>query len=139
MSWFTFNRLCCTNGLMAEGPLPRTDLSCGFRDGNAERCEAVQDGDTDLEFSHLKVEVPRHQALAQQFHTMHFGFDAASAVGTAPSSPERTAEVFRRPQGRVAGDCTWRLPAFHGLAFLCCGMMATAPRSAMASWHFLVS
>ena len=46
------------------------------------------------------------KALAQQFHTLHFGFDAASAVVAAPSSPERTAEVFRRPQGLVAGDCT---------------------------------
>ena len=43
----------------------------------AECGEAVQDGDTDLELRDLAVEVPRHEALTQQFHAMHFGFDAA--------------------------------------------------------------
>jgi transposase len=42
----------------------------------------------------LSVEVPHYEEVAQQFHTMHLGFDAASAVVTTLSSPERTAEVF---------------------------------------------
>jgi hypothetical protein len=45
-------------------PFPRTDLSHDFSDGDAERGEAVQDGDTDLELCNLTVEVPRHEALA---------------------------------------------------------------------------
>jgi len=62
--------------------------------------------DTNLKLRNLTVEVPRHQAPAQQFHTIHLGFDAALAVVAAPSSPERTAKVFRRPQGLVARDPT---------------------------------
>jgi len=33
-----------------------------------------------LELGNLTVEVPRHEALAQEFHTVHLRFDAASAV-----------------------------------------------------------
>mgnify|MGYP000986636742 CR=1 FL=1 len=53
----------------------------------------VQDGDADLEFGDLSVEVPCHEPLAQQLDTMHFCLDAASAVVSTPSSPERAAEV----------------------------------------------
>ncbi len=41
-------------------PYPRTDLSRDLCDGDAEGGEAVQDGNTDLEFRNLTVEVPRH-------------------------------------------------------------------------------
>ena len=43
---------------------------------------------------------------------MHLGFDAASTVVSAPSSPERATQVFRRPQGFVARDraCRDSLP-----------------------------
>ena len=75
----------------------RMDAVCEPKVREAKLRGQRLNGDTDLEFSHLTVEVPRHQALAQQFHTMHLGFDAASAVVAAPSSPERTTEVFRRP------------------------------------------
>ena len=34
---------------------------------------------------------------------MHLRLDAASAVISAPSSPEGAAQVFRRPQGFVSG------------------------------------
>ena len=49
---------------------------------------------------------------------MHLGFDAASAVVTAPSSPDRPAEAFRCTQGFVAGDrpCAVRLPGLGILA-----------------------
>ena len=58
-------RLCCTNRLMAVVSLTRTDSSHGFRDGYAERGEAVQHGDTDLELCDLTVEVPGGQPLAK--------------------------------------------------------------------------
>ena len=77
-------------------PFPRTDLSHGLCDRDAERGVAVQNGDTDLKLRDLSVEVPRHEALPQQFHTVHLRFDAASAVVSAPSSPDRSAEAFRR-------------------------------------------
>jgi hypothetical protein len=44
---------------------PRTDLSRDICDGRAERGEAVQDGDTDLELRDLTVSVARGQALTQ--------------------------------------------------------------------------
>ena len=88
-------------------------MSCCFRVGNAGRGEVVQDGGTDLEFSHLTVEVPRHRALARQFRFADLRFTQcipvstrASAVAAAQSSPVRTAGVARRPQGLVARDCT---------------------------------
>ena len=72
-------------GFHADLPFPGWDLSHGFCDGYAQRGEAVQDDHADLELGHLTVEAPCHEALAQQFHTMHLGFDAASAVIAAPS------------------------------------------------------
>ena len=89
-------------------PFPRTDSSYGFSDGNSKRGEAVQDGHTNLELGNLTVEVPRHEALTQQFDTVHpFAgktiprivfwpgsyFDAASAVIAAPSTPNRPTEA----------------------------------------------
>ena len=74
-------------------PSPGADLSYGFRDRDAERREAVQDGDTDLKLGHLTVEVTRHEALTQQFHTVHLCLDAAPAVIAAPSSPDGPAEA----------------------------------------------
>lgn len=61
---------------MSGFPYPRTDLSNGFRDGNAERGEAVEYGDTDLELHNLTVEVPRGQALAQAGDLPLAGFRA---------------------------------------------------------------
>ena len=74
-------------------PLPRTDLSCGLSDGYAKGSEAVQDGYSYLELRHLTVEVPRHEALAQEFDAVHLRFDAASAVIAAPSSPDGSTEA----------------------------------------------
>lgn len=45
--------------------------SPGLRDGYAKGGAAVQDGDADLKFGHLAVEVPRHEPLAQPFHAVH--------------------------------------------------------------------
>ena len=49
----------------------RPQWLCCFSDGYAECCEAVQDGDTDLELGNLTVEVPSGQTLAQQFDAAH--------------------------------------------------------------------
>jgi hypothetical protein len=73
-------------------PFARTDSSHGFRDRDAKRGEAVQDGTANMELGNLTVEVPRHEALAQQFHTVHLRFDAAPAVIGGPSSPDCSAE-----------------------------------------------
>lgn len=60
-------------------------------DGDAERRETAQDGDTNLELRDLPVEVARDEARTQPFHTMPLRFDAVSAVVSAPSSPQRGA------------------------------------------------
>lgn len=69
------------------------DFSHSFRDGYAERGVAVQDGDADLDLCDLSVEVPRPEALAQQFDTMHLRFDVASVVVAVPSFPQGTTKV----------------------------------------------
>lgn len=47
-----------------------------------------------MELGDLAIEVASHEALAQEFHAIHPGLRAASAVVAAPSSPERTAQVL---------------------------------------------
>ena len=95
-------------------PFPWSDLSHGFSGGYAGRGEAVQDGVTDVELGNLTVEVPSGQTLAQHFHTLHLGFDAASAVIAGPSLPDRPAEAFGCAQGLVTRDRSGsvRLPRF---------------------------
>ena len=75
-------RLCCTNRLRTEVTLSRTDSSHGFSDGYAERGEAVQDGHTDLELGNLAVEVPRHEALTQEFRYADLRFTQCIFVST---------------------------------------------------------
>jgi len=77
-------------GLRSTSPLPQTDLSCGSSFGYAKRSEPVEDRSADLDLRDLAIEVPRREALTEQFHTMHFCFDAASAVVSTQISPERT-------------------------------------------------
>ena len=57
-----------------------------------------------MEFCDLTIEVARHEALPQQLHAMHLRLGAASAVVSAPLSPDGAAEVFRRAQRFVPGD-----------------------------------
>jgi len=117
-------------------PFPWADSSYALRDGNSERGVSVQDGNADMEFGDLAVEVPCHEALPQEFHAMHLGFDAASAVVSAPSSPERAAQVSWRPQGLVADHGS------RGGSFPRPGVPARRDdgmRAAMASWHLRVS
>jgi hypothetical protein len=89
---------------LPDVPHPRSDLPHDLCDGYAKDGEAVQDGDPDLELRDPTIKVPRGQALAQQFATMHLGFDMASAVVAAPSTPDRPAEAFGCTQGLVARD-----------------------------------
>ncbi len=49
-------------------------------------------------------EVSGGQALTQQLYAMHLGFNAASAVVAAPSSPDGPPEALRCPQYLVASD-----------------------------------
>lgn len=49
----------------------------------------------------LEIEIPCHEPLAQQFHDA-FCLDAASAVLSAPSRPERPTDIFRGPQRFVS-------------------------------------
>ena len=100
------------------------DLSCDRCDGYAECGEAVQDGRTSLELSDLTVEVPRHEALAWQFDTVHPCLDAAPSMVTAPS-------MLRAIAPGVSG--------FQGLTLFLGGMIAAAPRAAIASWHLRAS
>ena len=100
------------------------DLSCDRCDGYAECGEAVQDGRTSLELSDLTVEVPRYEALAWQFDTVHPCLDAAPSMVTAPS-------MLRAIAPGVSG--------FQGLTLFLGGMIAVAPRAAIASWHLRAS
>lgn len=66
---------------------------------------------------------------------MHLGLDAASAVISAPSSPDRTSRVFfdaRRASLRTTAPAVF---GFHGFALLRGRTMAWAHRSSMASRH----
>jgi hypothetical protein len=67
-------------GLRPDFPLRQTDLSYGLCDGYAKRCEDVEDRGPDLDLRNLPVEVSCREALAEQFHTMHFRLNAASTV-----------------------------------------------------------
>ena len=62
-------------------------------DWYAKSCVLIEDGYADLDFCDLPVEVPRHEALPQQLHTMHLGFHTASSVIPAQASPDGTSEI----------------------------------------------
>ena len=84
----------------------------------------VEHGDANLDFRDLPVEVPGPHGLAEQFATVHLGFDTAPAVISAPSSPQGTAQV----SGSIHASLRALAPAlvgFHGLAFLRGGMTAS--------------
>jgi hypothetical protein len=131
---------------LTDFPYPRTDLSHDLCDGYAKGGEAVPDGDADLKLRDLTIKVPRGQALAQQFDTVHPGFDAASAVTAFGAAFEPMAGWPLTIVAGWSGRSVWMharprcatapaVSGFHGLAFLRGGMMAAAPRAAMASWH----
>lgn len=81
--------------LQTKFPLPMMDLSCGVCDRCAKRGVAVEDHSSDLNSGGPSVKVSCHQELAERFHAVHFALDAASAVVSAPASPDGPAEVSR--------------------------------------------
>ena len=85
-------------------PLPQTDLSYRLSYRYAKSRVAVEDRDTDLDLGNLPFKVPRHQRLAKQFHKMHLRFDAASAVVSAPASPQSAAKISLRADRVVSGN-----------------------------------
>ena len=95
--------------LRSSFPFSRTDLSHALRDGCSERCEAVQDRRTDLQLCNLADEVASADAFAEQLEAVHLGFDEATPVVSAPSSPDRPAEAAGGAENVVAGLGTGRI------------------------------
>ena len=52
----------------------------------------------------MASEVACHEALPQQLHAMHLCLGAATAVVSAPFSPDRATEVFRCAKGLASHD-----------------------------------
>ncbi len=88
----------------------RTELFHNLRDGDAEGGEVVQESanvaslvratmanDTNMELRDLTFEIPRPKALTERFDAVRLRFGAVSAEVSTPSSPLRTAKVFRHP------------------------------------------
>ena len=115
-------------------PFPKMHLSHWLCDRYAERGVAVQDGGSDLEFCDLAIEVACHEALPEQFHAVHLRLGAASAVVSAPLSPDGATEVFRCAKGLVPGDsaCRRRFPRLGVLARWYDGMGAPVRDGIMA-------
>jgi len=94
---------------------------------------------TDLELGDLTVEVPRAQALAQKFRCADLRFTQCILVSTRLLrwQPLQRRQMVR-PKRFDARRASFRAIApavqgFYGFAFLRGGMMAAAPRAAMAS------
>lgn len=87
-----------------------------------------------MELGDLTVEVPCHEILAGQLHTMHLRLDVAPWVVSAPLSPERATKVFRRAQDLVSclGSSGVSLPALRVLAGRDEGMGAAVGNGIMA-------
>ena len=94
---------------MSDFPLPRTDLSYGNSFGYAKSCEAIEDRGADLDLRNLPIEVSRREALTEQFHTMHLGFDAAPAVVSCQMSPQRAAQVLCGSDRLISGPGSGRV------------------------------
>ena len=75
-----------------------------MREGDSEGCEAIEDGDPDMNFGDLAVEITSAQALSQQLDAVHFRLNAASSMITAPSFPDSPSEMPASPQSFVSGD-----------------------------------
>lgn len=90
----------------------------GLCEGYAKGSVAVEDGDADLDFGDLPVEVAGHDALPQKLHTMRLGLDAAPVAISAPSSPFGAVQISQCFDRFVLGDGTsaCRLPRFCVLA-----------------------
>ncbi len=77
-------------GLRLASPLPQTDLSYDNSFGYAKRSEAVEDRGANLDLGNLALEVPRREALTEQFHTVHFCLNAPEPQNQKlKSNPEK--------------------------------------------------
>ncbi len=71
----------------------------------AERIEAVDEGDADLDFGGLAVWVSRGDAFSEGLEAAHLGLGPAWDVISGPALPERPSIVPGGAQRFVAGDC----------------------------------
>lgn len=62
--------------------------------GGAERGEAVQGADVDLELCDLTVEFASGQEQTQQLDAVHLGLCSASVLIASPSSPDGSPGAF---------------------------------------------
>ena len=74
----------------AYSSFPRADLSYDLCTGYIKCSVAVEDGDTDLDFGNLFVEVPQHQRLAEKLDAIHLALDATLSMVPALSPSQGT-------------------------------------------------
>lgn len=78
-------------------------VSCHADDvGGAERVEAIDKGDPDVDFGGLAIWIPRGDALTEGLQASHLGLDSATGVVSGPPLPECPTVVTRGAQGFVA-------------------------------------
>ena len=82
-----------------HGPFPLPRLCDGPRDGDAERGEAVEDGDAGLKLGDLAAAVAGGELLAEQLGAVRLGLGAAAAVVSRQTAPKSAAETLRCAQG----------------------------------------
>jgi hypothetical protein len=66
--------------------------------------EAVEDCSTDFELGCLTIKGCCHDALTKQLEAVHFRFDQAAAMITAPFLPDGASKPFDRTQRFIAGS-----------------------------------
>ena len=93
LDWILFPGFVAQTGLRLASPLPQTDLSHDNSFEYAKRSEAVEDRGADLDPGNLALEVLRREALTEQFHTVHFCLNAASAVVSGQLSPKCSPQI----------------------------------------------
>ena len=87
-------------------PLSHTHLAYWFCCRFTKSSVAIEDGDADLDFCDLPFKVPRDQRSAESFDTVHFGFDAASTVVSAPALSQGAAQISLRIDCIVTSNCS---------------------------------
>ena len=85
-------------------PLSRSGSGSGYADdlGGAERVEAIDKCDPDVDFGSLPIRIPCGDALTEVVQASHLGLHAAAGVVSDPPLPECPAVVTSGAQGFVA-------------------------------------
>ena len=83
-------------------PLSRSGSGDADDLGGAERVEAIDKSDPDVDFGGLAIGIPRGDALTEGLQASHLGFHAAAGVVSGPPLPEYPTVVTRGAQGFVA-------------------------------------